>query len=93
MALANVLGSLALSTGDDLIGTVVSRVEDHFHIAPDGAVVGVGLVARLNRNDSAPRLGLESSDLGGLGIEFTSHRSIEASFDTSLVLADGLSSV
>jgi len=93
VALANVLGSLALSTGDDLVGTVVSRVKNHFHVAPDGAVGGEGLVARLNRDDSAPGLSLEGSDLGGLGVEFTTHGSVEASFNSLLVLTDGSFSV
>jgi hypothetical protein len=78
VALTEVLSAGAFSRGGDKVGTVVSRVVDHLHVTPDGTVGGLGLVARLDADDSAPRLGTDGLDLGGLGVELTGHGAVEA---------------
>lgn len=79
VALTEVLSTGTFSRGGNKVGTVVSRVVDHLHVTPDGTVGSLGLVTRLDADDSAPRLGTDGLDLGGLGVEFTGHRAVEAS--------------
>ena len=78
VALTEALSVSACSRGSNQVGTVVSRVVSHLHVTPDRSVDSDRLVARLNCDNSAPRLGSDGLGLGGLFVEFTGHGSIEA---------------
>lgn len=85
-ALANVLSTRALSTGNEEIGAVV---ESQLHVAPNRAVGDLLLVARSHLLDSAVRGDFLSGDSGGLGVELSSHGSVEAASLSSRVDNDG----
>jgi hypothetical protein len=67
---------LALSTDDERIGAVV---ESKSQVAPDRTVRDFLLIARSNGSEFTVRRSSLGFNLGGLGIELTSSRSVEAS--------------
>jgi hypothetical protein len=79
VAKTEVLSTFTVSTFSNQIGAVVSRIELHLHVTPDRSVRELGLIARLNVNNSAPRLGLNGSLSGDSFSLYSSHRSVKAS--------------